>query len=57
LPHGFLEKSEEGVWGLYSSGRIFHLHQPPGAGGDIFQERFGYDNDYGNSEPARIRKI
>jgi hypothetical protein len=45
------------VWGLYSSGRIVHLHQPPGAGGDIFQGRFGYDNDYGNGERARMREI
>jgi len=46
-----------GDGGLYSLGRIVHLHQTPGAGGDIFPGTFDYDNDYGNAEQARMRKI
>ncbi len=38
-------------------GRIVRPHQPPGARGDIFELKFGYDNDYGNGEQARMRKI
>ena len=42
---------------LYSLGRIVRPHQAPGACSDIFELKFCYDNDYGNGEPARIRRI
>ena len=38
-------------------GRIVHLHQQPGASGDIFQGKFGYDNDDKNDELARVENI
>ncbi len=44
-------------WGLYLLGRIVHLHQQPGASGDIFQGKFGYDNDDKNDELARVENI
>ena len=37
--------------------RIVHPHQTPGAGGDIFELEFDYDNDYENGEQARMREI
>ena len=38
-------------------GRIVLLHQPPGAGGDIFELKFDYDNDYENGDQTRMRNI
>ena len=38
-------------------GRIVHLHQQPGASGDIFQGKFGYDNDDKNDGLARVENI
>ena len=53
----FAEKSEDGGWGLYSSGRIVHLHQPPGAKGDILELKFGYDYDGEIDKQAQVGEI
>ena len=53
----FAEKSEDGGWGLYSSGRIVHLHQPPGAKGDILELKFGYDYDGEIDKQAQAGEI
>ena len=55
--HSGFRKNQKGGWGLYSSGRIVHLHQPPGAKGDILELKFGYDYDGEIDKQAQAGEI